>query len=121
MISVVVDVRNEQCEVVRKRAENGYLRIYAGGKRAILLAELRINSFNAPEKGKMVCEDIGSDMSAKATGRATRYAVLQQDESLIWDGNVSKRGDGGSLELDNIDIQQGAEVSIKSITYSLPA
>lgn len=133
MIATAVDVRDEQLEVIRKRATNGYLRIYGGQQPAgpesrkkipEPLATLRFGSpaFRAPDHGAMVSEPLTPDREARATGRATWYRVFQEDgETPIWDGDVSKKGGGGSLELDAVEIQLGAEVSIRSINYSLPA
>jgi len=127
-INTAVYVRDKALEVIRALADGGTIRIYSGSQpstvngkaKGLLLAELIIGEFSSPEGGKMRA-DVSPDPAAKTTGRATWYRVLQDDGTALWDGDITIKGGGGSLEFDNVDIQAGAEVSIKSLTYWLPA
>jgi len=127
--SVAVSVRDEQAYVAGERCNGGYLRIYGGeqpsgpeSKAGAPLAELRFGSpaFGKPVKGKITANKITKDDNARGSGDATWYRVLSADGDAVWDGDVSKKGKGGSLELDALTIRSGAEVSVGSLTYTQP-
>lgn len=122
MIATAVEPRNDAVATIVARANDGYLRIYAGKRK--LLAELRFQAkaFEKPKDGSAKSHPLIPEINAPETGKATRYIVLQSDgETVVWDGDVSEQGKGGSLELDSVNIQMGAQVSISSVIYSLPA
>lgn len=123
MTNTAVAVRDEMAEIVRVRASSGFLRIYGGRENSDLLAELRLGQFTASEGGtfRSEPESISSDPSAKSTGKATWYRIAATDgDSLVWEGDVSDKKGKGSLKLDSVEIHQGADVSVLSITYSVP-
>ena len=122
MTSTSTDARNAAVATITDMANGGYLRIY-GAKRA-MLAELRFDSpaFGTPVDGLAKANPLSPESEAPKTGKALRYTVVGSDgETIVWDGDVSERGKGGSLQLDSIDIQTGAEVSISSVHDSIPA
>lgn len=123
MILAAESVRNEQATVVRRRASDGVLRVYASKRKSDHLAELRLGAFTAPEDGRIRSEpeSIQKDASARNTGNAKWYRVFEPDgRSLVWEGDVSGLDGEGSLKFDSTEIHQGAAVSVSSITYSVP-
>ena len=108
----------------------GKLRIYDGAQPATpdtpittqqLLAELTFGSpaFGAAVAGVATANAITKDSAADATGTAGWFRALTSGNAPVYDGEVGTSG--ADLNLDTVAIQQNAEVSITSLTYTQPA
>jgi hypothetical protein len=119
---------NAAADAVCALLNNGYLRIYSGtqatdantalGAQA-LLAELRFNAtaFGSSVAGVATANAITSDSDADATGTATWFRALKSDgTTVIFDGSVGTSG--ANLNLNSVAIQQHAQVSVSSFTYT---
>ena len=48
-----------------------------------------------------------------------RRALFEKDEELVFDADVTLTGKGGTVELDNLEIVQGALVRITNAVFSI--
>jgi hypothetical protein len=122
--------RNAELDALAALANSGKLRIYDGAQPATpetavsgqnLLAELTMNAtaFGAAASGVITAAAITSDTDADATGTAAWYRLLKSDgTTVLWDGSVGTSG--CDLNLNSVAIQQHAQVSVSSFTYTLP-
>lgn len=121
--------RNAELDALAPLANSGKLRIYSGAQPATpetaasgtLLAELTMNAtaFGAAASGVITANAITSDSAADATGTAGYYRLLKSDgTTALWDGSVGTSG--SDLNLNSVAIQSGAQVSVSSLTYTLP-
>jgi hypothetical protein len=121
--------RNAELDALATLLNNGYLRIYSGAQPAtpetaasgILLAELRFGAtaFGAASAGVITANTITADSGADATGTAGYFRTLKSDgTTAVYDGSVGTSG--SDLNLNSTAIQSGAEVSITSLTVTLP-
>jgi hypothetical protein len=121
--------RNAALDAIALLANSGKLRIYTGSMPATpetavsgtLLAELTMNAtaFGAAAGGVITANAITADTSADATGTAGTYRLFKSDgTTALWDGTVGTSG--SDLNLNSVAIQSGAQVSVSSMTYTLP-
>ena len=124
---------NGEADALDVLAVSGYIRIYDStgtGQPAtadtavttqVLLAELRFGNpaFGVAAVGVLTANAITKDSSANATGTATWFRVLKSDgASPLWDGSVGTAD--ADLVLGAVAIVIGAEVTITSMTHTLP-
>ena len=122
--------RNAELNALAPLANSGKLRIYdrtqpATPETAVstqtLLAELTLNAtaFGAAASGVITANAITADSDADATGAATWYRVLKSDgTTALWDGSVGTSS--ADLVMNSAAIQIHAQVSVTSLTYTLP-
>jgi hypothetical protein len=121
--------RNAELNALAPLLNNGYLRIYTGAQPATpetavsgtLLAELRFGAtaFGAAAAGVITANALTADGTADATGTAGYFRTLQSDgTTAVYDGSVGTSG--SDLNLNSTAIQIGAEVSVSSLTVTLP-
>ena len=121
---------NEQSSLVSTLLDGGRLRIYTdpvpdsadhSPADADLLLELQFDSpaFDAPVGGIITAHPLPPGY-AMTTGRATWYRDLQQDGTTVFDGTVGLASDNPNLVLDQVDLQQGALVTIQGFQYTSP-
>ena len=124
-----IAARNAAVDALGALADNGYIRIYTGtipatpetAPSGTLLAELRFNAtaFDPAVNGVIEANAITPDESAAATGDAGYYRALASDGTTrLWDGTIGLSG--ADLNLNSIEIRLGAQVSLESLTYTLP-
>lgn len=130
-IRTAVAIRNAMLDVLGGQADNGFVRAYGGSVPATAdtalsgqpqLAELTLgaDAFPAASGGVLTANAIGQDVAADATGTATFYRVYKSDgTTVLWQGSVGTSG--ADLTFDNVDFQVGANVTIESFSYALPA
>lgn len=125
-------VLNPAADGCASQFNSGYIRIYNGSKPTnvgdalsgqTLLAELRFNAtaFGAASGGVLTANAVTPDSSADATGTATWARYLKSDgTTILGDGEV---GVGGTfnIQLPSTSIVAGIQVSITSLTVTLPA
>lgn len=123
---------NAEVDAIAAKLNNGYLRIYSGARPAnpdaalsgnTLLAELRFNAtaFGAGVNGVATANAITADSSADNTGTATFFRTFKSDgSSPIIDGSVGASGSGADAIINAVAIQQGASVSVTSMTLTAP-
>jgi hypothetical protein len=126
---------NAEADAVCALLDNGYRRIYDGTQPAtadtaittqILLAELRFNAtaYQSAIDGVATANAFTKDSDANATGTATWFRDFKSDgTTVVCDGSVGLSVGGGGtgdydLNLAVVAIQQHAEVSITSYTYT---
>jgi len=63
---------------------------------------------------------ITADSSADATGTASFFRIADGDGVVRFQGDVTATDEGGDLELSTTAIQAGVEVSISSLTLTVP-
>ncbi len=61
-----------------------------------------------------------ASVTAAATGTATWFRVLAFDDDVIFDGSVTATGGGGDLQLSTVSIAAGIDVSVVSLTATMP-
>lgn len=61
------------------------------------------------------------DAGAGAGTNAQSFRVTDSDGNAVYDGAVTGTGGGGELELDNVSIASGQQVTVTSFTYQQPA
>lgn len=110
----------------------GVIKIYAGPVPAsvndalsgqTLLATLPLSdpAFGATDsQGIATANPIAADTSADATGTASFFRIEDSTGAARFQGDVSVSGGGGDLELNSVSIQAGIEVSISSLTITVP-
>lgn len=111
-------------------ATPGKLRIYDGTRPAFgvppvpgsqdLLAELTFSS--PPEasvtNGVLVFNSIAQDASADDSGTATWARIVNGDNTVIMDMDVTTTAGSGDVKLNSVDIIQGGPVSIVSASIT---
>lgn len=125
------DAANAQADVLARKLDNGYLRIYDSTQAAtadtavgaqVLLAELRFNATSAPAAsgGVLTMNSITADSSANASGTASWFRCLKSDgTTVVMDGNVGVTGSTSNLELATTTITAGVQVSVTSFTHDV--
>ncbi|MFQ5347363.1 MAG: hypothetical protein ACE5ED_05920 [Rhodothalassiaceae bacterium] len=113
-------------------AAAGHLKVYAGTKPAspnvalttqTLLADL---VFSAPAfgttdaSGVATANAITADASADASGTASFFRIEDSNGVVVFQGDVTATGGGGDLELATTTITAGVQVSISSLTITVP-
>lgn len=122
--------RNDMLDTLTANADNGYLRIYTGSiptapeesAAGTLLAELRLGAtaFAAATGGVATANAITAEDSALDTGTAGWFRVLASDgTTALWDGTCGTSG--ADLNLTNISIESGDEVTVDAFTVTFPA
>lgn len=121
---------NASANAIAALLNNGYARIYTGTQPATadtaasgtLLAELRFatTAFSTAASGVITAAAITPEDSALATGTATWFRTLKSDGvAAVYDDDVGLTTSVG-LQLGSVAISSGAEVSITSLTYTVP-
>jgi hypothetical protein len=121
---------NAAADAVCALCNSGYLRIYTAPQPATadtaisdqtLLAELTFGAtaFGAASGGVAEANPITADSAANATGTAAWFRALKSDGTTsVFDGSVGTSD--ADLVLNSVEIQENAEVSITSLTYTQP-
>jgi len=110
---------NASCDAECALANGGYLRIKTSGD--VLLAELRFGSpaFGSAVAGVATANAVTPEDSAPATGVAAKYEVYKSDGTTkLWTGTVGTAD--SNLVLNSVNIQSGAQVSVTSLTHTVP-
>lgn len=122
--------RNALLDLLAAQCNSGYLRIYSGTQPATadtaitsqtLLAELRFaaTAFGAAASGTATAAAIAT-VAASATGTAAWCRLLESDgTTVVCDGSAGTAS--ANVVLNSVAIQQGADVSVSSLTLSLAA
>lgn len=123
---------NAQAKIHGALLDGGLLRIYSGSqpddaddliKDQILLAELRFGTpaFKDPVGGEIEAHAIQKEKSAKAKGRAAFFRCVMADGlSPVMDGSAGPEGSQANLELKNVNIEPGMEVSVTRFRHIVP-
>lgn len=129
MIRTSVAARNAELDALGSFCDGGSVKIYSGKRPSSLesdaagelLAECRLDSpaFKPAKSGSIRANEIMPERSA-TLGKAGWFQVVSSPGDLVWDGDCTKRGQGGACELDHTDIQAGSDVTITSLVYTLP-
>ncbi len=111
----------------------GKLQIYSGVRPATaddapagtLLVEFVLNAtaFGASAEvgnGATATANAIASVTAAATGTATWFRVIAFDDDVIFDGEVTATGGGGDLQLSTVSIAAGIDVSVVSLTATMP-
>lgn len=121
---------NTEADALGPLLNNGKLRIYDGTQPAnadtpvtsqTLLAELTFGdpAFGSASNGVITANAIMADSSANATGTATWFRCVKSDgTTVVMDGSVGTSG--ANLNLNSVNIQAGAQVSVSSFTHTVP-
>jgi hypothetical protein len=110
----------------------GTIKIYDGAMPATvdtavstqtLLAELTFAdpAFGNASSGVATISSAATDSSADATGTATWARIADSDGNAIMDADVTGIGGGGTIELNTTSIVAGGEVSLVSMTVTMPS
>jgi hypothetical protein len=131
-ISLAVARKNAACDSITARANNGFLRIYAGSVPANADASLGgatllgtcgfgATAFGAASGGTATAAAISSDSGADATADATFFRIFESDGStVVWQGTVSGPGGGGDLILSPVSVVAGVQIAILGLTLTVP-
>lgn len=133
---IATDTRNGMLDALNTKLNAGSgaakIRIYDGTQPAnantaitsqTLLAELACSdpAAAAAASGTLTLSAITNDSSADATGTATWARVLDSDNNVIFDCDVSSNAGSGTLKLNTTSIVAGGPVAITSFTISIAA
>lgn len=113
------DAANAGCNAECALANSGFLRIKTAGD--VLLAELGFGTtaFGNAVVGVATANAITPEDSAPNTGVATKYEVYKSNGTTkIWTGTVGTAD--ANLVLNSVNIQAGAQVSVTSLTHTVP-
>jgi len=131
MASIPNAQRSRAADAVCARANNGTLRIYGGTPPAnagvalsgnTLLANLGMSAtaFGPASNGTATANAITADASADASGAATFFRVMESDGStVVFQGTVGTSG--AELNLSDVNIVAGGNVSVSALTYTQAA
>lgn len=131
-ISRTIARRNAAVDGDTARANNGFLRVYAGSVPANADASLgaatllgtcgfSATAFGAASSGTATANAISNDSAADATATATFFRVFESDgTTVVWQGTVSGPGGGGDLILTPAEVVAGVQIAITALTYSQP-
>lgn len=129
------------CDAVVDRLDLGStnpsarLRIYSGTAPAdadtalsgnTLLAELAMSNpaFGAAADlnpgARATASAITDDTSADATGTATFFRLVDRDGNVVFQGDITATGGGGTLTLNTVSIVAAALVKVTSLTITMP-
>lgn len=88
-----------------------------------VLATVTLNdpAFGAAAAGSATAAGLPKTVQGTAAGAADNYQATDSDDEVMWSGTVSASGGGGDLQLDNVNIAVGQDVTITSWTHSQPA
>jgi hypothetical protein len=126
---MAVGIRNAQANALATQASNGYIRIYSGTRPATpetaisgntLLAELRFGAtaFGAASNGTITANAIVAEDAATA-GTASWARILASDgTTALWDDEVGTATT--NIQLPTVTIGAGVQVSITSLTHTVP-
>lgn len=129
-VSVAVDQRNDQADIIARALDGGSIKIYSGTPPAnadaslsgnTLLAELALSPTSAPaaSSGQLTFNTVSDDTSANNSGVATFYRTFKSDgTTVVTQGTVGTSGE--SLNLDDVNIVATGTVSVSSYTHSVP-
>ena len=135
-IRIATDTRNGMLDAMNTKLNAGSgaakIRIYDGTQATnantaigaqVLLAELPCTDPAAPASatGTLTFSAITNDSSADATGTATWARVLDSDNNVIFDCDVTNTAGSGTLKLNTTSIVSGGPVAITSFTVSIAA
>lgn len=120
---------NAAADAVCALLNSGKLQIYDGSQPVtadtevdaqVKLAELTFGSpaFAAAVAGVATANAITEDSAADATGTASWFRALTSGDGKTFDGSVGTSG--CDLNLNSVEIQVNAEVSVTSMTYTQP-
>lgn len=129
MTRTSVLARNIELDALGRLVDGGSVEGY-GGKRPksvedapdgprLFVCKLGSPAFKSAKAGSIKANASAADEKA-AMGRATWYRTVTSSGAVAWDGEVGKKGSGAGCELTSVDIQDGAEVAIDSLVYTLP-
>ncbi len=122
--------RNAELNALAVLANSGKLRIYTAPQPATpetavstqeLLAELIMGApaFGAASHAVITANAITGDTDANATGTAAWYRLVKSDgTTVLWDGSVGTID--ADLVMNSTAIQEHAQVTVSSLTYTLP-
>lgn len=127
-VAFATTLRNARLDAIKTAidagAGPGLLRIYngtrpaTGGAATTLLAELTLSdpSAGAASGGVLTLSAITADSSANATGTATWARIVDSAGNFVMDLSVGTSG--ADLNLNSVEIQAGAQVSVTSATIT---
>ena len=120
---------NAAANAVVDLLNSGKLQIYSGTQpetadteivAQVLLAELTLNAtaFGDAVEGVATANAITGDTTANATGTAAWFRVLTSADAKMFDGSVGTSG--ANLNLNSVEIQAGAAVTVSALTFTVP-
>lgn len=122
---------NAEADALAPLANSGYIRLYTGTRPAtadtaitaqVLVATLRFGAtaFPAASNGVLTANAITKDSSAVGNANPVTWArILKSDgTTALWDDEVGTAS--ANIVLNSVTIGAGAEVSITSLTHTVP-
>lgn len=140
-LSITNNAAKAACDAIVDRIDlgsgtaAGHLKIYSGTAPAdadtalsgnTLLADLAMSNpafgsaADANPGGQATASAISDDTSADATGTASFFRVVDRDGTVIFQGDVTATGGGGTLQLATVSIVAAATVRVTSLTFKVP-
>lgn len=86
-----------------------------------LLATLNLSNpaFGNFANGSSFANPIANDIDVDESGEAGWFRLYDRDGNAVIDGTITKIGDGGDIEFDNIDFIKGGTALITSLTATV--
>lgn len=128
------DTINHQIDLGGGGTGRGFLRVYAGARPAAadtpLTTQTLLIEFKLPNPTFQAAVKVGSTgtatafpvdpVTAKASGTASFFQVLNSDAVVIFDGDVTDTAGNGDLKLSTVAVVQGIDVTVVSLTAIMP-
>ncbi len=123
MSTISTGATNDACAATTARVDAGA----AAGKLKLraadttLLATFTMNdpAYGAPVAGVATANGFPKSVNAVASGIATNYEVTDSDDNVEISGTVGQGS--GDVDLNNVNIVLGQQVTINSLTHTQPA
>jgi hypothetical protein len=112
-------IANAVADLIDAAATPGKILLQTSGNQTVATLTFGKPSFAAPASGVMQANAITADPSA--IGGTVYQATIQDgDGNAVLLCTVSALGNGGDIELDDIQINPGQQVALASLSYTAP-
>lgn len=129
MTRASIEIRDKQINAATDELSGGLLRIFGGqmppsadtptASSALAIFTLKTPAFY-PAQNATAKSHIIASVFAINSGTASWFRLYTRKGAPAFDGTISLRGGGGSLIMTRTAIEAGDQVSVDSITHSLP-
>ncbi len=82
--------------------------------------DLQSPPFGAAASGVITLQGVPIAATAAATGVVDGFQLLDRDGAVVLSGTVTGTGGGGDIEVTNVNIANGQDCSLASLTYTAP-
>src|SRR5262249_38969527 len=113
---------NTATDAVAAILDGGTLELWGDTAGPLATLRLGVPAFALAKQGIATATALRSDTSAAQSGQATQFRLVSVDRELIARGSVGLVSESGlewDLELNTVEIERGAEVSVSYFAFSV--